>query len=463
MALALSPEESLKYRIADGKYQKFLAWMGNALMGRINATTMLVLEAASTDLAVLFLSKCLPGVRVATRFRRDQDFKNHVLIFREVYPRRSRQRDRVCAMMARSNVILVNPPTFFSEHTTLPIFRVNMMIDTDAVDLAATFASLIVKFHVFSNVDAIVDMNDALAEKSPTRSFQDLARSYRRSNTPMRNVLALAQVAGADARIDFKNQTIHARPFGASSVLTDVLTVPQFVVEFYDKGSAMIQWISRCAVGIPALNMVMVVEDSTDTTIEMVRKTFGNQRVAYLSDANISSLHYISDTSYYVLYVFDRLTLPLLDLATICKYSSVMIIDQGHAYVHYDPRVYALRAKYLGALSGEAFPIESRLSCDGFFAYAREAYDATIKEPACIVYLEKALMSGRYKWNQDVSIDDIVLDYTAWCALQNVPPWVYLDIGGTRRTLSTVVNTYFRCSLNDAYVRFTGSRKVIVG
>lgn len=454
-SLALTPEESLKYRIADGKYQKFMAWMGNAMMGRINVATILVIETASTDLAVAFLSKCLPGVRTATRFRCNQDFKDNVVMYREVYPRRSRQRDRIRALMFRSNVVLVNPPGYFLDHTSLPVLRVGMMIDDDTIACIETFVSMVLKFHVFSNIDAVVAMHAALAEKSPTRSFRDLARSYRRSTASMRNVLALAQVAGADARIHFKSQTIEAKPIGGQT--NDVLTLPQFVVQHYDQGPAMIQWLARCATGVPALSMVMVVEDPTETTIEMVRKTFGNQRVAYLSDANISSMYLISDTSYYVLYVFDRLTLPLIDFLTLCKYSSVLIIDRGHAFVHYEPRVYAVRVKYLG----NAFPIGTRLSCDGFSAYAREAYDATIKEPACIRYLEKALLCGRYKWNQDVSIDDIVLEYTAWCALQDVPPWVYLDIEGTRRTLVSSASTYFRCSIGDAHIRFSGSRKVL--
>jgi len=464
MALAMSPEESLKYRITEGKYQKFMAWMGNAIMGRTNWDAILVLETASSDAAVEFLSKCLPGIRVTNQIRCNQNYKNNVMVYRDVYPRRSRQRDYVWSLMLRSNVILVNAPGYWADHTSLSVLRVGMMIDADAIAQAPSFVTMAMKFHIFSNIDAFVGMNDALAKKSPSRSFRELMRSYKdtteREDT-MRNLLAVTHVLDMDARIDFKNQTIEAKPCGQriDNASDDRMTVPQFVVKHYDRGLAMIQWLSRCAMGIPALNMVMVVDDPTTTTVDLVRKTFGDQRVAYLSDANLSSLCYISDPSYYVLYVFDRLTLPLIDLISLCKHSSVLIVDHGQAYVHYEPRVYALRAKYMGT---EAFPIDSRLAPDGFSAYSKEAYDATIKEPACIVYLEKALANGRYKWNQDVSIDDIVLDYTAWCALQNVPPWVYMDIDGTRRALKSCLNTYFRCSMNEAFVRFSGSRKVLL-
>jgi hypothetical protein len=464
MTLAMSPEESLKYRIVEGKYQKFMAWMGNAIMGRTNPIAILVFETASSDTAVQFLSKCLPGIRVANQFRCNQDVRDNVIVYRDVYPKRSRQRDFVRSLMQKSNVVLVNPPAYWADHTTLPVLRIDMMVDQDTVNLASTFATMAVKFHVFSNIDAFVDLNDALAEKSPVRSFRELARAYKDLNysqyRTMRNTLAMVHISGMDTHIDFRNQTIEGKPCGPPIDESDLLTVPRFVVQYYDKGPAMVQWLSRCAMGIPALNMAMVIEDTTTTTIDMIRAMFGNQRVAYLSDANQSSLHYITDTSYYMLYVFDRLTLPLIDLVNLCKYSSVVIVDNGGAYLHFEPRIYCLHARYIGNV---AFPIGSRLAHDGFAAYAREAYDVTIKEPACVVYLEKALAIGRYKWNQDISIDDIVLDYTAWCALQNVPPWVYMDIVATRRNLATATNTYFRCSMNDTYVRFSGSRKVIVG
>jgi hypothetical protein len=462
MALAMSPEESLKYRIAEGKYQKFMAWMGNAILGRPNMASILVFETASSEAGVEFLSKCLPGISIKNQFRCNRKFIDNVVVYKDVYPKRSRQRDFIRSLMWNSSIVLLNPPAYWVDHTSLPVLRVDMMVDSYTIALAGTFVTMAVKFHVFSNVDAFVDMNDALAEKSPSRSFRELARAYKDLNygqyTTIRNALVMVHLSGTDTHIDFRNQMIEAKPCGPPIHESERLTVPRFVVQYYSQGPAMVQWLSRCAMGIPALNMVMVVEDPTETTIDMVRKTFGNLRVAYLSDANISSLCYISDPSYYVLYVFEKLTLPLIDLFSLCKHSSVLIIDGGQTYVHYEPRVYALRAKYTGT---EAFPMSS-LEPDGFSAYSREAYDATIKEPACIVYLQKALSVGRYKWNQDVSIDDIVLDYTSWCALQNVPPWVYLDTEGTRRALKSCLNTYFRCSIGDTHVRFSGSRKVIL-
>lgn len=458
MALALTPEESLKYRIAEGKYQNFMAWMGNAIMGRVNWDAILVLETASTDSAVQFLSKCLPGLRCVSQFRRKQSYKDNVIVYKDVYPRRNRQSNCVRALMMKSNVVIVNPSVFWMEHTNLPMLRVQMMIDEEAMSLASTLVSMIVKFYAFSNVDSVIALNDALAEKS-LRSFSDLIRTYKnlggRPHPSVKNMLALAHAFAMDAHVNYKNQTIRAAALGTPG---DVLTVQRFVVEYYDKGAAMIQWLSRCAMGIPALNMIMSIQDSTATTMNFVRAMFGDQRVAYVTDANLSSLYYISDPSYFVLYVFEYVTLPFVDLLSLCKHSSVLFIQRESTYVQFDPRVFVLRSKYR---SSEDFPM-SRLQRDGFGAYVRQAYDATIKEPACIAYVEKALACGRYKWNTDISIDDIVLDFTAWCALQNLPPWTYFDIVLTHKNITKTVNTYFRCSVGDTHIRFSGSRKIII-
>ena len=361
--------------------------------------------------------------------------------------------------MLKSNVILVNPPAYWLEHTSLPVLRVEMMIDEEAMNLASTFLAMVVKFYAVSNVDSIIALNDALAEKS-LRSFRDLIRTYKdlggRPEPSVKNVLALAHAFGTDVHVNYKKQTIQATSWGPPG---DALTVPRFVVEYYDKGAAMIQWLSRCAMGIPALNMLMSIEDPTTTTIDMVRAVFGDQRVAYVTDANLSSLYYISDPSFFIMYVFEYVSLPLVDLMSLCKHSSVMFVQRDNTYVQFDPRIFVLRSKYKSTTN---FPM-SKLARDGFGAYARQAYEATIKEPACIAYIEKALACGRYKWNADLSIDDLVLEFTAWCALQNLPPWMYFDITLTRRNIKNTVDTYFRCSIGDAHIRFSGTRKVIVG
>lgn len=461
MALALTPEESLKYRIAEGKYQKFMAWMGNAVMGRTNWDAILVFEVASTEVAVQFLSKCLPGMRCVSRFRCNQTYKDNVIVYKDAYPRRSRQRDCVRSLMLKSNVVLVNPPVLWLEHTSLPILRVEMMIDEEAMHLASTFLAMVVKFYAVSNVDSVVALNDALAEKS-LRSFRDLIRSYKdlggRPEPSVKNMLALAHAYGTDIHVNHKNQTIQATSLGGPPGDAST-TVPRFVVEFYEKGAAMIQWLSRCAMGIPALNMLMSIEDPTTTTIDMIRTVFGDQRVAYVTDANLSSLYYISEPSYFILYVFEYVSMPFVDLLTLCKHSSVLFVQRESTHMQFDPRIFVLRSKYK---STTTFPA-SKLSRDGFGSYAQHAYDVTIKEPACIAYIEKALACGRYKWNTDLSIDDLVLDFTAWCALQNLPPWMYFDITLTQRNIKSTVDTYFRCSIGDAYIRFSGSRKVILG
>lgn len=440
MALGITVQEGLKYRIAEGKYQRFMSWMGNAIMGRPNVSA-LVFEAIDEDAACAFLRRVLPGVRFLKRMTRSgRRIADNVVAYVRTCPKTHNQRDAVRAIMGRSSVIFVNPPGTFILNTTIPCIQANVFIDPFFLAHTAEFVAMAIRYNlVIHSFEKTFQHYDVLAQPNDT-----IGNS--------KQIIALTTVITPTYVSTATRKKRHLRPGEPRPIAYERPSPPRpclirFLAEGYDNGAGLFHWCARLFMGAAMAHTVAVVEDATGDTVEWVRETFAHIRTAIITDANVSMINHLADPADYKLYIFDRLTLPLVDIGRLTNSSAVIMIDRN-ANVSYDPRVTCtIRSRRRPGVSLVSTYLPKGL--------VEEVYTVTVKEPIYVFFVKKALLLGLYKKGHDYDIDDVVTDYVAFCMAHDLPPWLFIDVWTVRNQMCDVVSSYIPCVWDNAQVRFS--------
>lgn len=434
----LTVQEQLKYRITEGKYQRFMGWMGNALMGIPN-TVALAFEVVDVDAARGFFGALLPGARHLTRIASRKSCTDNVVIYYGRTPRTHRQREAIRETMRRCSVLFVNPPRNFVNYTTLPCAAAGIFLDPYTLEHVRELAAMIMKYHMLLSPERVIRIHDTFQEAEDNElSFDALVE---RNPTPFRELAAFATIVG-EAEFDFKDSRV---TFARHPERPEASLLRLFC-ESYDNGNILFQWFVRTYMGMLMGNTILVVEDRTPQTLEWIRRAFKDVRIAILGDANVSSLYNISNFSDYKLFVFDRLTLPLIDLELLTRTSNVIMIDGSCHQVSFDPRVHHLRVRKTRDMDLSAFSIPH--------AFVQECYEILTKEPVQVTFMKRCLDLGRYEYDRDYPIEDVVVDFVAFCLAANLPPWLYVDATMyLRSAFCRIVSHYVPCKWDDTVMR----------
>lgn len=410
--------DDFKCYIKEGSFHKFMIWMTQAMFGRPNYTALSI-QGSDVERATQFISKILPDSTFHTRIQGSsrKRYPNNVTVFLQSVPRTQKQRIKVKDIMERSNVIILNPPWYFLEDTSIRQTNVDVRITDDCIKHADMIASLIRKSYCLYSFMPVyvsvfiqsseflhkrVDVYDAIHE------FVEFWKSrgvFQRINR--RELLANASLL-AGVEIDFKANEMVVNKL--KLVSGDIaLNIVQFLYLYYEHGFALFQWLLRVAMGFNTRS-IFVIADSTDTSFDLIKTFCQRCKVMTYDETNLHTFYDMLDHSQYHLHVFNKVVVPQCDLILLKNYSNCIVIESAKT-VAFDPP-HALCGAYKETTHQYVFKNTSDSpSLDDFIC---ECYQLMVKEPGYAYYVQRMLDMGKLHYQVTYKVSDLLADYEKW-------------------------------------------------
>jgi len=437
----------VKFFVPEGHYQRFMAWMANAMFGKCNYT-ILCWYGDTTDAILTFLQRTLPCIVIDDRVRCLKKYNSKNVIFTETVPRTQRQRQKLFALSRTRNIIFVNPSRTAANHRIHGVYEILDGIHPALLQNTAEFVCLVRKFYMATHATCLQLSHfieqDELMGSGLSMAVYKRFLEYRETTWPFLisvgfpEFLANMTLLAPEGRVDGKRIRVpstYARP-GPTSWMS-------WFSRSYMNSTGFLLWLVRVHSGLVLPSTIMFVDDSTTTTIQWMRHAVKHLMVGYVSCTEDSFL--LVDYASYDLIIFDCF-IPPIDLALVASRTNVLVIG---TYMPVQTQI--VRAEFVGSSINYSIPHE----------YFDEAYDVLVKEPTFVVFVRKCIKDGTYKFGEPMVIRNILEQCHAWCD-ENRIPWkitASIALQVQEITAAIALRCYFRCACVGSAVVFWGNKR----
>lgn len=417
-----------------------MSWMANAMFGRCN-TSMLCWHGETTEAILEFLRRVLPSVIIDDRIRCLKKYAARTIVFWELVPRTQRQRQKIYDLARTRNIIFVNPNRTAINHRLRDIYEILDGIQPELLESSEDFVCLVRKFYLVTHASCL-QVHAFFRDLGPrTESSQAVFKKfleYREHAWPLQRSMGFHEFLANASLVDFSDAP-ESHP-GESWMA--------WFSRSYMNSTGFLLWLIRVYSGLVLPNTIMVVEDSTNTTVDLLRQALKHLRVGYVSSAEDSFL--LVEYASYDLVIFDHFN-PLLDLVTVASRTNVLVIGS-----YMTVRAQTVRSEFVGQP-----PLNQNIP----HAYFTMAYDVVVKEPTFIVFVRHCLDNGTYTLNKPMNIEKMLRECKDWCQHHGIP-WKITDsiaMHVQEITASLALRSYFRCACVGSTIVLCGSKRLGLG
>jgi hypothetical protein len=437
----------VKFFVPEGHYQRFMAWMANAMFGKTNPS-ILCWYGDTTEAILEFLRRVLPNVVVDDRIRCLKKYAARTIVFPGTVPRTQRQRQKVIELSRACNVVFVNPNRTAATSRLHDIYEILDGIHPELLENTDEFVCLVRKFYLATHTSCLQVSHFLEYDRVPQGSSLTVYKrflEYRMMHWPMQRSIGFLEFLASMSLIPGSRVT--AQRLVAPLSLIEGGSWLSWFNQSYLNSTGFLLWLIRVHSGLVLPSTIMVVDDPTTTTVDWMRHAVKHLRVGYVSSAEDSFL--LVDYASYDLVIFDHFE-PLLDLVTVAARTNVMIIGS-----YMTVRAQVVRAEFVGF---------SRNDNDGIpHAYFISAYDVIVKEPTFVVFVRQCIEDNTYPIGRPLNIRQMLSECNDWCDRQRIPWKITASIALQVQEITAAIalRSYFRCACAGSTVVFWGSKRYL--